>query len=385
MANGSERSVIFAAAAYLLRELARVSLAFTCVSVTYLVSGIPYGSLADSSDPFAVRAHTSAQPGSSVADVPRTAGARGRGLVLVAGARHPEAVRRLPAAVVRREPARRYPVAYYLHGMWGDEWNWVRSGGIDRTLDSLIARGHAGDDRRHARRRRRLVHDVEQPRQQRRLSSRRSRPTRQSETVDAYCVPWPKYDDYIARDLVARVDSSYRTIPSRDGARDRRAEHGRLRRDSARARVSRRLLRGRQPLRCRVAAVHGPASRMPPPPRYATTEAELRQNSAESVAGDACSPSDATRRAGGRAIPGAALRVHVSTDRARMPALMLDVGVSDDYVDQSRDLHATLQRLGVAHAYAEWPGAHNWDYWRAHARESLQWIGARIGGRMEAR
>ena len=74
MANGSERSVIFAAAAYLLRELARVSLAFTCVSVAYLVSGIPYGSLADSSDPFAVRAHTSAQPGSSVVDVGRTVG-----------------------------------------------------------------------------------------------------------------------------------------------------------------------------------------------------------------------------------------------------------------------------------------------------------------------
>jgi enterochelin esterase-like enzyme len=62
-----------------------------------------------------------------------------------------------------------------------------------------------------------------------------------------------------------------------------------------------------------------------------------------------------------------------------MPALMMDVGVADPYVDESRDLHATLERLGVTHAYAEWPGAHNWEYWRLHARESLRWIGGRIG------
>src|SRR5688572_9831591 len=132
MANGSERSVIFAAAAYLLQEVARVSLAFTCVSVGYLVSGIPYSSLADSSDPFAVRAHTRAQPGSSVGDMARTAGrvaadsfwSRSLGI-------RKQFVVYLPPSY-ETNTARRYPVAYYLHGMWGDEWNWVRSGGIDR-------------------------------------------------------------------------------------------------------------------------------------------------------------------------------------------------------------------------------------------------------------
>ena len=63
-----------------------------------------------------------------------------------------------------------------------------------------------------------------------------------------------------------------------------------------------------------------------------------------------------------------------------MPALMFDVGVDDPYVDQARDFHATLQRLGVAHVYAEWPGSHDWNYWRRHVRESLRWIGERIGG-----
>jgi enterochelin esterase-like enzyme len=33
----------------------------------------------------------------------------------------------------------------------------------------------------------------------------------------------------------------------------------------------------------------------------------------------------------------------------------------------------------VPHAYAEWPGAHDWKYWRAHVGESLAFLGARIG------
>jgi len=382
MANGSERSVIFAAAASLIREAARVSLAFTCVSVAYLVSGIPYGSLTDSSDPFAVRAHTSAQPGSSVADVPRTVGrvAADSFWSQALGIRKQFVVYLPPS--YETNPARRYPVAYYLHGMWGDEWNWVRSGGIDRTLDSLTARGLPemivvmpdGDDGWYT-----TWNNLGNN-----ADCRRGKPPdRQTESVDAYCVPWPKYDDYIARDLVARVDSSYRTIQSRDGRAIAGLSMGGY------GAISLALA---YPDVFSAAASHSgvvsPLFKGPhpyaPPSRYASSEAELRQNSGNlwpamvlAFGRDTTGwwPRDPGRRAA-RA---------VSTDRARLPALMLDVGVSDNYVDQSRDLHATLQRLGVAHAYAEWPGAHNWDYWRAHARESLKWIGGRIGGRMDAR
>jgi len=359
-----------------------VSLAFTCVSVAYLVSGIPYGSLTDSSDPFAVRAHTSAQPGSSVADVPRTVGrvAADSFWSQALGIRKQFVVYLPPS--YETNPARRYPVAYYLHGMWGDEWNWVRSGGIDRTLDSLTARGLPemivvmpdGDDGWYT-----TWNNLGNN-----ADCRRGKPPdRQTESVDAYCVPWPKYDDYIARDLVARVDSSYRTIQSRDGRAIAGLSMGGY------GAISLALA---YPDVFSAAASHSgvvsPLFKGPhpyaPPSRYASTEAELRQNSGNlwpamvlAFGRDTTGwwPRDPGRRAA-RA---------VSTDRARLPALMLDVGVSDNYVDQSRDLHATLQRLGVAHAYAEWPGAHNWDYWRAHARESLKWIGGRIGGRMDAR
>ena len=153
---------------------------------------------------------------------------------------------------------RRYPVAYYLHGMWGDEWNWVRAGGIDHTLDSLVTAGMPemivvmpdGDDGWYTTWNN-LGNNAE---------CRRAKPPgRQTETVESYCVPWPKYDDYIARDLVARVDSIYRTIPSRIGPRDRRAEHGRIRCHLARARVSGRVLRRREPFGRAVTALHGSA------------------------------------------------------------------------------------------------------------------------------
>jgi S-formylglutathione hydrolase FrmB len=113
------------------------------------------------------------------------------------------------------------------------------------------------------------------------------------------------------------------------------------------------------------------------PPRYASTEAELRENAGNlwpamvlAFGRDTTGwwPRDPGRRAAR----------YSSANRARMPALMLDVGIADPYVDESRDFHATLDRLGVAHAYAEWPGAHDWNYWRLHARESLRWIGGQI-------
>src|SRR5690606_37229756 len=38
------------------------------------------------------------------------------------------------------------------------------------------------------------------------------RDSTRKEPAETYCVPWPHYDDYIARDLVAHVDSNYRTL-----------------------------------------------------------------------------------------------------------------------------------------------------------------------------
>jgi S-formylglutathione hydrolase FrmB len=60
------------------------------------------------------------------------------------------------------------------------------------------------------------------------------------------------------------------------------------------------------------------------------------------------------------------------------PALFVDGGTADALTDESRAFHAELVTLGVPHQYAEWPGAHEWRYWRAHVGESLAWLAARL-------
>jgi len=356
-----------------MRSVGRVAVAFTCLSVTYLVSGIPAGGLTDADDPPNAGAHVGT-PYRPIPAPPQTSR-------VVADSFWSQALGIRKRFVVYLPPsydanaARRYPVAYYLHGMWGDERDWVRAGGIDRTLDSLEAAGLPemilvmpdGDDGWYTTWNN-LGNNAE---------CRRGKPPgRQSETVDAYCVPWPKYDDYIARDLVARIDSVYRTVPSRSARAIAGLSMGGY------GAISLALA---YPDVFSAAASHSgvvsPLYMGPhpyaAPPRYASTETELRANAdnlwfAQVLAFGRDTtgwwPRDPGRRASR----------YAPADRSRMPALMMDVGVADPYVDESRDLHATLERLGVTHAYAEWPGAHTWRYWRTHARESLVWIAARI-------
>ena len=51
--------------------------------------------------------------------------------------------------------------------------------------------------------------------------------------------------------------------------------------------------------------------------------------------------------------------------------IYFDIGVSDEELDDNRELHRRLDSLRVAHTYHEYPGTHDWSYWRAHLRESL--------------
>ncbi len=64
-------------------------------------------------------------------------------------------------------------------------------------------------------------------------------------------------------------------------------------------------------------------------------------------------------------------RLAASVDRAQLPALFIDCGVDDFLIESNRRFHAHLEAEGVPHHYAEHPGAHDWDYWDLHIRESL--------------
>lgn len=61
------------------------------------------------------------------------------------------------------------------------------------------------------------------------------------------------------------------------------------------------------------------------------------------------------------------------------PALRLDCGREDPLIEHSRTFHRHLEQIGYDHEYEEHPGAHSWDYWDEHVRESIDFILRTLG------
>jgi S-formylglutathione hydrolase FrmB len=271
-----------------------------------------------------------------------------------------------------QQPARRYPVVFYLHGAWGAEDDWVTLGHIDRTMDSLIASGTPemivvlpdGDDGWYT-----TWNALNNTTACRADTKRR-------EPAATYCVPWPKYDEYVARDLVAHVDSSYRTL-----ARRQHRGIGGLSMGGYGA-ISLAL---RYPDVFAAAASHsgvlspryaGP-SPYAPPTRYATTVDTIRARYAPALWA-LMRPAFGRDTTGWRARDPAVYARHLVASGGRVPALFMDVGREDPFREQNRAFRADAAALGIAVRYAEWPGKHDWVYWRAHVAESLTWMAENI-------
>lgn len=269
-----------------------------------------------------------------------------------------------------RSAATRYPLLVYLHGLGGSERDWVTAGRLPQVMDSLIAVGFPeaivampdGDDGWY--------------------TTWASLPdagcaadTARREPAASYCVPWPHYDDYIARDLVAHLDRRYRTRGTPDSrgiAGLSMGGYGALTLalsypDVFRAAASH---SGVLSPRLRVGAVPTDSA------RYATTLAELA--AAARQLWPSQRPAFGTDTLSWRARDpqqlAARLRARVERGDARYPALQFDSGVDDVWAPHNRDFAASLARLGVPHRYTEYPGAHTWSYWRAHLPESLVFL-----------
>ena len=268
--------------------------------------------------------------------------------------------------------AKRYPVLFYLHGLNGDEKNWTGSGKLDAAMDSLIALGTAeaivvmpdGDDGWWTTAN--MFADVPGCRAD----------TTRTELAASYCVPWLHYDDYVARDLVTFIDGKYRTLQTRNSRGIAGLSMGGY------GAVTIALA---YPDVFAAAASHSGVMS----PRYLGPKPFMAPST---YARDSISLRTA---AGGlwrtqRVAFGVDTLGWIARDPARiaarartlqkgpLPALRLDCGVSDTYIDQNRDFHATLTALGVSHEYAEWPGVHDWNYWRAHVPESLAFLLAQV-------
>jgi putative tributyrin esterase len=270
--------------------------------------------------------------------------------------------------------SRRYPVAYYLHGVTGDETNWSVQGRLGVVMDSLVATGMPemivvmpdGDDSWYT-----TWNALGN-------FSECTRNPPKRERAEAYCVPWPKYDDYIARDVVAHIDSTYRTIADR--------AHRGIGGLSMGGYGAVSLALGYPDVFAAAASHSGVLApllgmahdSMPAPTRDAADIDEVRARWPDyawpglslSFGGRdmygwwARDPLRIARRAldGGRALP----------------PLFIDVGTSDPFVEESRAFVAGAKALGESVEYHEWPGTHDWNYWRAHLPQSLVWMAGHL-------
>jgi S-formylglutathione hydrolase FrmB len=270
------------------------------------------------------------------------------------------------------QPGRRYPVAYYLHGAFGDETNWLTVGRLGATLDSLVAAGMPemivvmpdGDDGFYTTWN--FLGDWP--------GCRRSRPPN-AEPADAYCVPWPHYDDYIARDLVQFIDRRYRTLADRRHRGIAGLSMGGFGAiflalgypDVFSAAASHSGL---------LAPARGGGRGAVPAGRFDLDS--IRASYATSHWGIIAPAFGKDSMAWVARDPAHLLQRLRASRPELVPAMYADCGAGDPFLQQNRAFRDAVLNSGGQLQYREYPGSHTWDYWRPHAAESAAWLAARL-------
>ena len=221
--------------------------------------------------------------------------------------------------------ARRYPVVYLLHGWPGSDGNWTGSGRATASADSLIARGRIPP-----------VVLVFPNGNGAGLLGR-----------SLYVDSWDgasRMEQFLTRRLVPWVDSTFRTRP--DPAS--RAVIGLS--DGGTAAINLAL---RHPELFGACASHS---------------ADLRLRRGFGMGGILGPEPGATRLLEEHSplVYGPGLLPRVSG-----AVIYFDCGADDESVGENREFDALLTRLGVPHRYREFPGTHDWTYWRTHLPGAL--------------
>ena len=198
------------------------------------------------------------------------------------------------------------------------------------------------------------------------------------EPAATYCVPWPKYDDYVARDLVAHVDSSYRTLADR--------RHRGVAGLSMGGYGAVSLALGYPDVFAAAASHSGvlsPLLGIPhdgrPAPRSEPADADELRARWPAWLWPSLSLAFGSKDLYGWTARDPARNLERALRAGRTPPpLYVDCGTGDPFLEENRAFVARARALGVAVEYHEWPGAHDWPYWRAHAPQSLAWMAGKI-------
>ena len=275
-----------------------------------------------------------------------------------------------------RAATKRYPVAIYLHGRWGDETDLVYKGRLAASMDSLVARGMPemivvmpdGDDGW-------WNTWATAPN----MESCRATEHR-SERPEEFCVPTPRYDDYIVHDVIAHVDSTYHTLRRSEsrgigglsmggygafviaalhpGVFGAAVSHGGV--------LTPGLYKDSSAMSSTGAAVWR-VGRTTDELKRATTfrwESMYPQFGFDSTTWDARDPAQLVTAMKVRGEP--------------MPALYADVAIGDEALEQNRAFVRAMKSHGIAVQYEEWKGTHTWIYWKRHLPQGLSFLATHL-------
>lgn len=267
---------------------------------------------------------------------------------------------------------KRYPVYYYLHGLGGDETNWSEGGKLDETADALgleaIVVMPDGDDGFYADSAKPVDYDACM-----KDGAGLFFPERKHKET---CVRASKYETYITKDLIAFIDTTYRTIPAREArgiAGLSMGGFGALQ------------LGMRHPDLFVAAASHSGVDALLYGGPIPYEKGKVVTLTDVKTWGDGLGPFGTWIRgifgsdiANWRSYDPAALAMKL--DPKTGPALYLDCGTEDGFRlnNHMQYLHDLLLDRGIEHAYYLGPGGHDFKFWSVRVRNSLEWLRGKV-------
>ena len=218
--------------------------------------------------------------------------------------------------------SRRYPVLYMLHGGGGHYSEWVEYG-LPEGAEGMILDGRIGP----------LI--IVLPQGDRSYWSNHA---------DDNGVRGEAWGDYVAFDLVAHIDATYRTLPQPGGRAIGGLSMGGF---------------GALQLALKYPDIFGAAGGHSPSLRTFEDRPDFLGDAEHFASLDP-------------------LELATRVAPAGAPRLWLDVGGEDRWTERVIDLHNILRRRGIRHEYHAASGGHDADYWNTHVPDYLRFYDAAL-------
>ncbi|WP_274365821.1 alpha/beta hydrolase [Paenibacillus thermotolerans] len=232
---------------------------------------------------------------------------------------------------------RRYPTVYLLHGLYGSESNWTERGGVEQTLDRMISESEL----------RECVVVM---------------PNDGGHAHGTFYADWydgsGNFEQYMIHDLVPCIDSAFRTIPDKSMRAIGGLSMGGY---------------GAMMLALKNPDVFGAAGSLSG--ALADMENMSRQEFDRTNYAQILGPLNGPYAKQYDLYILAATRVK---EEAR-PELYFDCGTEDYLYHLNAEFDRYLTNIGYPHEYAEYPGAHTWEYWTEHVKDVLRFFEAYFG------